>query len=467
MKQYSLRATISIRFALLVLVVISLIRIVSNILISRQFESYVEEHQKIEADSIAQNLSNQYRADLGGWNIDYVHGMGMSSLNEGFIIKLYDKEETILWDAENHDMSLCHELMESINLRMQENRPDMEGSFLTHRYELTKANEVIGYLDVSYYSPYYMDENGFQFISALNSILLTIGLVSMLMAVIMGVLLANSIVRPISKTVEITRQISNGDYDTRFQEGVRTKELHELTQAVNQMAESLEEQETLRKRLTSDVTHELRTPVANVSSYIEMMIDEVLEPTPERLQSCYDELQRLSDLISDLERLRQVENENLALNKSDADLRELAQAVMENFGCQLREKHLTGQVIGGPCIVPIDRSRMQQVLTNLVSNAVKYSNADGSIRIVIGNTKESGILRVEDDGIGIPQADLSRIFERFYRTDKSRNRKTGGAGIGLTIAKNIVQAHKGTIIAQSEEGKGSRFIVTLPKQDVQ
>ena len=124
--QHSLRAAISLRFALLVLVVISLISIVSNILISRQFESYVEEHQKIEADSIAQNLSSQYRADAGGWNIDYVHGMGMSSLNEGFIIKLYDKDETILWDAENHDMSLCHELMESINLRMQDNRPDME-----------------------------------------------------------------------------------------------------------------------------------------------------------------------------------------------------------------------------------------------------------------------------------------------------------------------------------------------------
>ena len=230
------------------------------------------------------------------------------------------------------------------------------------------------------------------------------------------------------------------------------------------MAESLEEQEALRKRLTSDVTHELRTPVANLSSYIEMMLDKVLEPTQERLQSCYDELQRLSGLISDLERLRQVENDNLVLNKSDVDLRALSQAVMGNFESQLREKHLIGQVTGDAAIVSIDRSRMQQVITNLVSNAIKYSNDGGTVRVVIENAEDSAMIRVQDDGIGISQADLKRIFERFYRADKSRNRKTGGAGIGLTIVKTIVQAHKGTISARSEEGKGSCFTVVLPKR---
>ena len=308
-----------------------------------------------------------------------------------------------------------------------------------------------------------MNENDFQFITALNRILAAVGSVSLIGAVIMGVLLANSIVKPISKVVEITQKISDGDYDTRFKEGIRTKELHELILAVNQMAESLEEQENLRKRLTSDVTHELRTPVANISSYMEMMTDGIMEPTPERLQNCYDELQRLSGLISDLERLRQAENENLVLDKSDVDLRELSQAVMGNFEIQLREKHLDGQVTGDAAIVPIDRDRMQQVITNLVSNSIKYTNDGGTVRVIIEDTNDSGIIHVEDSGIGIPQENLKRIFERFYRTDKSRNRKTGGAGIGLTIAKAIVQAHKGKLTVESEEGKGSRFTVVLPK----
>ena len=389
--------------------------------------------------------------------------MGMYALEDGIIIKLYDKDENILWDAEHHDMTLCHEVMQSIIVLMKEERPDLNGDFVTHRYNLKQSDRVVGYFDISYYSPYYMSEHDFQFITALNRILMAVGGVSLFGAIIMGILLANSIVKPISKVVEITQKISDGDYDTRFKGDIRTKELHQLANAVNQMAESLEEQESLRKRLTSDVTHELRTPVANISSCMEMMIDEVMAPTPERLQNCYDELQRLSGLISDLERLRQEENENLTIEKSDVNLLELSQTVMGSFESQFREKHLDGQVTGDAAIVSVDEGRIQQVITNLVSNAIKYSNDGGTVCVIIEDTKDSGIIHVEDSGIGIPQEELKRIFERFYRTDKSRNRKTGGAGIGLTIAKTIVQAHKGKISVESEEEKGSRFTVVLPK----
>lgn len=463
MKRCSLRFSLAIRFALLVLVAISLISVAANMMVSHEFEEYVKEQQELEASDIARNISGQYSAANGGWNIDYIHGMGMYALESGFIIKLYDVDENLLWDAEHHDMTLCHEVMQSITVLMQEKRPDLDGDFVTHRYDLKQSGMIVGYLDISYYSPYYMNENAFQFFTALNRILLVVGSVSLIGAIIMGILLANHIVKPISKAVEITKKISGGDYDTRFKETIRIKELHELAYAVTQMAETLEEQEAMRKRLTSDAAHELRTPVANLSSYMEIMIDGAMDPTPERLQSCYDELQRLSGLISDLERLCQEENENLVLDKSDVDLRELSQAVMGNFEIQLREKHLDGLVTGDASIVSIDRGRMQQVLTNLVSNAIKYSNDSGIVRVVIEDTKESGMIHVEDSGIGIPQEDLKRIFERFYRTDKSRNRKTGGAGIGLTIAKAIVQAHKGKLIVESEEGKGSRFTVVLPK----
>lgn len=465
MKRHSLRSALACRFALLVLGAIFLISIVSNIMISHEFDAYVEEQQKEEADKIAQNISGQYIVAEGGWNIDYVHGMGMYALEDGFIIKLYDKEENVLWDAENHDMTLCHEVMESIAIFMEEERPGLDGDFVTNRYELKQSGAMVGYLDISYYSPYYMDENDFQFITALDRILMAVGGVSLVGAILMGVVLANSIVKPVSKVVEITRRISDGDYDTRIQEGIRTKELHELAQAVNQMAESLEEQDALRKRLTSDTAHELRTPVANLSSYMEMMMDGVMEPTPQRLQSCYEELQRLSGLISDLERLRQAESENLALQKTEVDLRELSETVMGNFDKQLREKHLDSQVIGDFVVIPADRGRIQQVITNLVSNAVKYSNDGGVVRVAIEDAKDSVMIHVEDSGIGIPKEDLKRIFERFYRTDQSRNRRTGGAGIGLTIVKAIVQAHKGKISVESEDGKGSRFTVVLPKDD--
>ena len=461
----SLRFTLSICFTLLVLAAISVISIVSNLIISSKFEEYVEEQQDVKAANLVRAISSHYSPKDGGWNIDYVHGMGMYALEDGFVVKLYDKDGNVLWDAQNHDMTLCHEVMHSISVRMREERPELEGDFVTHSFPLEQSGMEIGSIDISYYSPYYMDENDFQFITALNHILTVVGGVSLFGAMMMGILLANYLVKPIAKVVEITRQISDGDYSTKFKEKICTKELQELAHAVNQMAESLEEQEALRKRLTSDVAHELRTPVANVSSYIEMMVDEVMIPTPERLQSCYDELQRLSSLISDLERLRQVESENLILDKTEVDLHELAQTVMGNFESRLREKHLDGRVMGEPCTVSVDRGRMQQVILNLVSNAVKYSGSGGIVRVIVEDTKDSGVIMVEDTGMGIPQEDLIRVFERFYRTDKSRNRKSGGVGIGLAIAKTIVQAHKGTITAESEEGKGSRFTVTLPKRD--
>lgn len=464
MKYYSLRTVIAVRFALIVLAAVFLISIASNVLINRQFEKYVEEQQRVKAEELAQNISDQYSHASGKWNLDYIHGLGMYALNEGYIIKLYDADENVLWDAENHDMTLCHQMMDTIALRMQESRPDLEGDFVMHRFELEKNHKVTGFLDVSYYTPYYMSENDFQFIEALNQILIAVGTISLLGAVFMGMILANGITEPIAKTVEITKQISGGDYNIRFKGCVRTKELLGLAQAVNQMAESLERQETLRKRLTSDVAHELRTPLANVSSYLEAIIEGVWEPTPERLQSCYDELDRISKLVLDLEQLRQVENENLELRKKKVDLLELSGTVVENFGTQIAEKNLRCTIEGTHATVFADHSRIQQVVTNLVSNAIKYSNENGNVRVVIEDMEGAAVICVEDEGIGIGEEDQKLIFERFYRTDKSRSRKTGGAGIGLTIVKTIVQAHGGKIAVESEEGKGSRFIVILPQK---
>lgn len=463
MKRYSLRTIIAARFALIVLAVVFLISIASNILMNKQFEKYIEEKQRTQAEELAQNLSYQYSNAAGGWNLDYIHGLGMYALNEGYFIKLYDAEENVLWDAEHHDMTLCRQMMDTITLRMQESRPGLDGDFVTHRFELTQRQETIGFLDVSYYSPYYLSENDFQFITALDQILVVVGLLSLLGAVLMGLFLAGNITGPIVKTAEIAKQISEGDYSIRFEGGVRTKELFGLAQAVNQMAEALEEQEALRKRLTSDVAHELRTPIANVSSYLEAILEGVWEPTPERLRSCYDELDRISRLVSDLERLRQAENENLKLQKTEVDLLELAGNVVRNFETQTAEKNLHCTLEGVHAVVVADRSRIQQVMTNLVSNAVKYSNENGNIHIRIEDGGDMAVIAVEDEGIGIAEEEQNLIFERFYRTDKSRNRRTGGAGIGLTIVKTIVRAHGGGIKVKSEEGHGSSFVVSLPK----
>ncbi|MBP5232967.1 MAG: HAMP domain-containing histidine kinase [Planctomycetes bacterium] len=463
MRKHSLRTSVTVRLALLALAIVAAVALASNVMISGQFEAYVKQRQKKEADAIADNIASLYRVPAGGWNLDYIHGMGMHALHDGFIIKLHDRDGKTLWDAEHHDMTLCHAVMDSIAVLMRKNRPELHGEFVTHRYALARDGRAIGSLDISYYGPYQLNENDYRFLAALNRILLAVGAASLAAAAVMGAILARGIARPIRSVAALTRKIADGDYQARFQEDVGSQELHEMTRAVNHMAQSLAEQELLRKRLTSDVTHELRTPVANVASYLEMMQDGVMEPTPERLRSCYDELQRLSGLISDLERLRQIESEDLARERAPVDLLGLARTVLRNFASELRDKRLSATASGDAAVVAADRGRLQQVVTNLVANAVHYSNPGGGVRVLVADAGDRATLRVEDDGIGIPQEDLGRIFARFYRTDQSRARRSGGAGIGLTIVKAIVQAHGGTIAVESEAGHGSAFTVTLPK----
>lgn len=459
-----LSTQLSAGFVLIVLVAISMISLIANLLINKQFEQYVTTQQKNFSEEIVNFLSPQYDKDIPQWNVDYIHGFGMYALKDGYIIKVYDLEGNVVWDAENHDMTLCHQIMQEISTRMDENRPDLNGDFITNRYNLEQNGTVVGYIDVSYYSPYYLNEYDFQFLGALNQILIIVGVLSIIGAAIVGVILAQHLSAPIAKTIDVTREISEGNYAIRFESDIRIRELQELSTAVNHMAKSLETQESLRRQLVSDVAHEMRTPITNVSFQLEAIIEGALDPTPQRLQSCYDELQRISHIITDLEKLRQIESQNLTLVKEPVDLLELSRAVRTSFEPELDNKHLTCTVTGDSAVISGDRKRLHQVMINLMSNAIKYSGEGGHIQITVEAKPQMAVLTVEDHGIGISQKDLPLIFERFYRTDRSRNRKTGGAGIGLTIAKAIINAHNGKIEAESTEGHGSKFTITLPEK---
>ena len=287
---------------------------------------------------ISQNRSVQYRAEDDTWNVDYIHGLGMYALKDGYLIKLTDKYGKVIWDAENHDMTLCRQIMQDIRTQMAEKRPELDGKFMTYRYEIKQKNMVIGYLDVNYYSPYYLNESDFRFLDSLNKILLVVGVCAAAAAAVAGIVLAKTLSVPLLKVTELTRKISEGDHGARLEtENKQTQELEELSRAVNHMAESLERQEMLRRRLTSDVAHELRTPVANVSLNLEMMLEGVWKPETERLKNCYEELGRISGIISDLEKLRQMETEQMELDLEPVELLELSQIVVAGFEPDLKK----------------------------------------------------------------------------------------------------------------------------------
>ena len=292
--------------------------------------------------------------------------------------------------------------------------------------------------------------------------LAVVGIISIVFAAIAGIILAGKISVPVKAATRAAKDIAQGNYNNRINTDICTMELSELGNAVNHMAESLDNQEMLRRRLTSDVAHELRTPVANVSSNIEAIIEGALEPTNERLSSCYNELERITGIITELEKLRQIEGENMILHIGHVDIYELAKEVKLIFENEMSKKNIRCDIIGEHIDVCIDKDKMSHVLNNLISNAVKYTDNYGNIQITFIQENENVVITVKDNGCGIDDNDIQYIFERFYRTDKSRNRSTGGAGIGLTITRAIVQLHGGTIHVESKKGVGSLFKVTIP-----
>ncbi len=460
--KFKLSTKLSIGFALIAFVTVVLITLGANILINKQFEDYVAEKQKDFSDEMPMSIEPQYNSETNEWNIDYIHGFGMYALNNGYIIKLYDNDKNIIWDANNHDMTLCHQTMQNISSRMKETRPNLDGEFSTHNYELWQNGEIVGYLDVSYYGPYYFNDNDFHFLKVLNVIIAVVGVVAVVGAVFAGVVFAKRISVPVVNVTNITKEISNGNYNIKMDTDVDTTEIAQLVQAVNHMSDMLKAQENIRKRLTSDVAHELRTPVANVSANIEAMVEGALEPDNKHLESCYNELLRITDIISDLEKLRQIENEKLVLEKTSVDIRQLCESVIQAFKVQLESKQIACTVNSDHVKINADRNRLYQVLSNLISNAIKYTQNGGCIDIDVTANKDFVTISVKDNGIGINENDLPFVFERFYRTDKSRNRTTGGAGIGLAIVKAIVLAHDGNVYVESKEGVGSSFVVELP-----
>ena len=459
----SIKSRISSAIFLIVLLTVVILSLLSNYFISKQFTDYISRQMDLKIQVIISSLGEQYNSMKEEWNLDYVQAIGMSSLYEGYIIKVYDDQHHTVWDAQAHDMSLCKVIMEDISERMRIQYPNLNGEFVSTDYDIRKGNVTIGTVSISYFGPFFLNDNELRFLNRLNTILVVIGLIAVAFSILAGHMIARRLSRPILSTVEAAKEIAGGNYGIRLNEESNTKEVDMLTESINHLSINLQNQEKLRKQLTSDVAHELRTPISILQSHMEAMMDGVWQPTPERLQSCYNEAIRIGKLVSDLESLAKIEADNLKLVRTKIKLRELLEEILQSFEKQLDDKELLAEVTGPDITVYADKDRITQVIVNLLSNAIKYSGPGGRITFeTVENDAQAGFF-IWDQGQGIPGEELAYIFERFYRADKSRNRLTGGSGIGLAIVKAVVEAHGGSISVESKVNKGSCFKVLLPK----
>jgi two-component system, OmpR family, sensor histidine kinase BaeS len=257
--------------------------------------------------------------------------------------------------------------------------------------------------------------------------------------------------------------MTKGNLGARAEFKTVTREIDNLSRSINYLAETLLQQEMLRKRLTSDMAHEIRTPLTTLKTHIEAIMDGIWEPTKDRLESCHEEIERITKLAEGLQNLAKIEQATLVVYKTKFDVSNELMKIVNSFEAMYRNKNLkTNTVIAYGIIANLDKDKFKQIMYNLLSNAYKYSRDAGYVSIRLEKENNFIKIEVEDNGIGIPDKDLPYIFERFYRGDVSRSRETGGAGIGLTITKTLVEAHGGRIDVESVEGKGSIFRLRLP-----
>ena len=297
---------------------------------------------------------------------------------------------------------------------------------------------------------------------SINNFLIWSGILAAGLAIILTFFLSRRILAPAESLAAAARGLAQGDFTRRVD--VRSRdEVGELGRTFNAMAEELERTEEVRRSLVADVAHELRTPLSNIRGYLEAIRDGLVKADEGTLDSMYEEVTLLTRLIEDLQDLALAESGQLSLYTQPCDLVELARKAVAAVQPQAEARSITvGTSALSDAPVQVDPERISQVLRNLLVNAANYTSPGGSIHVGVYATEKGIEVSVEDTGPGIPQEELPYVFERFYRVDKSRSRATGGVGLGLTIAKRLVEAHGGRITVLSQEGKGSTFAFTLP-----
>jgi two-component system, OmpR family, sensor histidine kinase BaeS len=285
------------------------------------------------------------------------------------------------------------------------------------------------------------------------------------LALLLALLFSIQLNRPVQALTEAAARLASGDLSQRVPER-GSGELRTLGTAFNHMAASLQRAEQNRTAMTADIAHELRTPIAIQRAHLEALQDGLYPLTGENLQPVLDQTELLTRLVEDLRTLALADAGELSLNVAPVSLPELARRVVERFRPQAESSGVRLLLERGADLAALDvladAARVEQILNNLLSNALRHTPPGGEVRVLVARDDGWAVARVADTGPGIPAEDLPRLFERFYRTDRSRSREAGGTGLGLAIARQLAGANGGDLTAANQPEGGACFSLRLP-----
>jgi signal transduction histidine kinase len=449
----SISRRLSILLVLSVVSAILLVTVFVNMTVSNKFNEYMIDIQNKRYDRIVSYFEEAYKRE-GKWTsktgIELMHEAYMGN----YCLTLLNSSKQAVWGMDPEDLDT--------QIHIGEMSGHDGGIYSTKTFEIKVDGKVVGFVDIGQYSSVLLSEEDLTFKSSINKSIIVSGALALIIIISLSLYFSKQFSTPIREVAKMSVSLSQGNFNTESSIKSNIVELEDLRKSVNILAGKLKYQDTLRRRLVSDITHEIRTPLNVLQNNLEAMIDGISPVTKEGLNYLNEEVIRFGKLINDLNLLKEFESESIKLNYEPIFLDQFISEICRDFlmGAENKKINFEYEILPGEYRIIADKDKMKQVIINILSNSLKFTEENGKVLIKLYKEKKKIIVEVIDNGIGIKQEDLPFIFERLYRGDMSRNQIEGN-GIGLTIVKNILELHNAKIQVASEDGKGTTVKIYL------
>ncbi len=463
---YPYATSLTLAFALTAVMTALVLVVVLGVVWSGQFMAYTRQSMQDVADSMAEAISGAYSL-TGELDEEAASAVaGAAALSSEIAVQVVDVDGTVVYDGTWEDLP-DDEQGADASERVPATAPTSQEALVTS--DITDEDgRVVGMVRLwALGSDVLLTRSDETFRTNSYGAIATAAALAAVLACVIGYFVSRSIARPIQLITSTAKQIRNGDLTARS--GVTgADEIGQLGETFDDMASTIERDLKLEHRLTGDVAHELRTPLMAMQATVEAMQDGVLPADDEHLETVGSEVRRLSRLIDAMLRLSRLENGTTEVKAERTDMVYLVRGLVSAQHQLFHERGLHLRFVDetphGELYADVDPDLIREAIVNLMSNAMRYSNPDGWVKVSLRQDKSDVLVSVQDTGIGIAKEDIPQTFSRFWRSDVSRERVSGGLGVGLAITKEIVDRHNGTIQVESELGKGSTFTLRIPQR---
>ena len=454
-----MRLSKKITFSFIIAIILSIfiVSIISNLMINYRFENYLVEEQDNRLTQISDEINKLYSQN--GY-ILYQREINQLASLENITIEIKDINHDVLYSSINSN-AMGKMRIKGMGKGIRHNIP--EGNYVEKSFPLKEDNDIVGTLIIGYIDNSYLTESALIFKDTLTKSLLISSFFTLIIGTVTSIYLSKSLTKPLIDIRNTAVNIQRGFLTSKSNVKTDTIEIKELSDSINYLGETLSKQEEIRKKYASDISHELRTPLATLKGHLEAIIDKIWEPSEEHLQILLDEIDRLSNLIDDLKLSYNAGKNEFILNKTKFNISNEINNIVTSFIPLYTKKGFTIDFdLEENIFVNMDKDKLKQIISNLLSNSIKYLKENGKVLISLKSSNDICLIDIIDNGIGIKKEDLPLVFDRFFRSNSLTNVKNNGTGLGLSIVKSIVEAHNGTIKINSNYGEGTNVIIELP-----